>query len=69
MRCNTCNSLPRFCSCGKQGVTREIKIHNNSLGRDGESAYEQAVREGEYDGPENEFIHFLKTQTYLQDEL
>lgn len=59
MRCNTCNSLPRFCGCGKQGVTREIKIHNNSLGRDGESAYEIYLRKGG-ELSENEWIESLK---------
>ena len=33
-------------SCGKPIVSRQVRIENNSIGRDGESAYEAYVRNG-----------------------
>lgn len=41
--CNKCSN----CGCSDQGsVTRQINIINDSIGRDGESAYEIYVRLG-----------------------
>lgn len=44
-KCNNCNS---YCNtrCIKETVTRQIRLENNSIGRDGESAYEAYVRLG-----------------------
>lgn len=42
--CNKCNNNRCNGSCGKKSITRQIKINNNSIGRDGESAYDQWVR-------------------------
>lgn len=45
MLCKYCNNNCNN-SCKSSIVSREIKINNNSLGRDGESAYLTYVRLG-----------------------
>lgn len=44
--CNKCNNNRCTGSYGKKSITRQIRINNSSIGRDGESAYEAYVRLG-----------------------
>ena len=46
MACNKCYNNSCNGSCDKSTVTRQVRIENNSVGRDGESAYEAYVRNG-----------------------
>lgn len=55
--CEKCNNDRCIDTCN---MSRSINVNNNSLGRDGESAYEIAVRIGEFSGTEEEFIESLK---------
>lgn len=44
-KCNKCYNNSCNGSCNRS-VTRQIRLQNNSIGRDGESAYEAYVRLG-----------------------
>lgn len=44
--CNKCYKGSCRGSCGKPVVSRQVRIENNSIGRDGESAYEAYIRLG-----------------------
>ena len=44
MNCNKCNNIKRHCSCNVY-ITK-TKIESDRAGRDGESAYEIAIRLG-----------------------
>lgn len=46
MACNICYNYSCNGGCKSSDITRQIRIENNSIGRDGESAYEIYVREG-----------------------
>lgn len=43
--CNKCNKTNCNGYCKKE-VTRQIRLENNSIGRDGESAYDTYIRKG-----------------------
>lgn len=45
MGCNKCYNHTCNGNC-KTDITRQIRIENNSIGKDGESAYEAYVRNG-----------------------
>lgn len=65
MACNKCYNHSCNGSCGKTSVTRQIRIENDSIGRDGESAYEAYVRLG---GTltEEEWLLLMISQTYTE---
>lgn len=44
MACNKCYNNSCNGSCNKSSISRQIRLQNNSIGRDGESAYETYVR-------------------------
>lgn len=44
MACNKCYN--KSCNGKCNSITRQIRLQNNSIGRDGESAYETYVRLG-----------------------
>lgn len=46
MACNKCYRGSCSGSCGNPSVSRQIRLQNNSIGRDGESAYETYLRMG-----------------------
>lgn len=46
MACNICYNHSCNGGCKSSDITRQIRIENNSIGRDGESAYEAYVRNG-----------------------
>ena len=46
MACNKCYNHSCNGSCGQPTISRQIRIENDSIGRDGESAYETYVRLG-----------------------
>jgi len=49
------------CGCESEvKITRSITSHNNSIGRDGESTYEIAIRIGSFTGTESEYIIWNK---------
>ena len=43
-----------------QATTRQVKLVNNAIGRDGESAYEMAVRLGQFVGTEEEYLEWIQ---------
>lgn len=59
MKCNICNNYPCSKNCYKSNLNRQIIIENNSLGRDGLSAYQIAVSLG-FVGTEEEWINSLQ---------
>lgn len=61
MGCNEENKLP-VC---KPSVSRQIVNQNNTLGRDGESAYLLAVRKG-FQGTEDEFNELNENNSYAE---
>lgn len=66
MACNKCYNYSCNGGCKKSEITRQISIENNSIGRDGESAYEAYVRLG---GTltEEEWTDLQLMNTYGQD--
>lgn len=46
MACNICYNHSCNGKCKSSDITRQVRIENNSIGRDGESAYEAYVRNG-----------------------
>lgn len=44
MACNKCYNNSCNGSCSKSSISRQIRLQNNSIGRDGESAYETYIR-------------------------
>lgn len=46
MACNICYNHSCNGGCKSSDITRQVRIENNSIGRDGESAYETYVRLG-----------------------
>lgn len=64
--CNKCYNHSCNGSCGQPEITRQVRIENNSIGRDGESAYEAYVRNG---GTltEEEWALMVESNTYNED--
>lgn len=50
------------CSCGCNQATRQININSETAGRDGLSAYQIAIKTGEFTGTEEEFVNYIKGQ-------
>lgn len=59
--CNKCYNHSCNGSCGQPEISRQIRLQNNSIGRDGETAYQIAVRLG-FSGTEEEWIASLQGQ-------
>lgn len=66
MACNKCYNHSCDGSCGQPEITRQVRIENNSIGRDGESAYEAYVRNGGTLTYE-EWALMVESNTYNED--
>lgn len=66
MACNKCYKNSCTGKCSNSSISRQIKIQNNSIGRDGESAYQLALRMG-FIGTEIEFNELNLNNSYSTD--
>lgn len=62
--CGKCKRIGNNCNCNE--VTRNIKLSNNSIGRDGETYYQFMVRMG-FQGTEEELSNQTINNTYTED--
>lgn len=74
MACSRCQQLnctggciksPINSPCTSDGITRNNSFENKSEGRDGESAYQLAVRKG-FTGTEDEFNALNLSNSYVE---